>query len=148
MKRPTMKIEYPQIDWEKIAKECPKALKAFYDSDCVFKHNAFVAANYKEGIKQDKEYITRLALSYNTCTYEIIIWMQSMDVIAYAEAVSGWRPVVNNFVVNDGTNSVPNGLTYQENLAIAIEKGFEVIEQNIMKRATTKSDIDQKDLIL
>lgn len=127
-----MTTEYPQINWLKIAKESPKALKAFYDADVVFKHRAFVTTSYEEGIKQDKDYIVRLELSYNTCSYEITVWMHSVGVFAYAQGGENvWQPVVNNLVKKDGTNSTPNGLTYQQNLAIAIEKGFEEVEKNI-----------------
>jgi len=118
-----MKIEYPQIDWQKIAKECPKAASKFYID--VF--NGFTYWH-----DHPEELIPAKAFKdlWDEKPYDIIVWMHSVGVIAYAQPVQEWRPVCNGFVIPT-TGSSPNGLTYQENLAVAIEKGFEVVERNI-----------------
>lgn len=130
-----MKIEYPQIDWKKIAKECPMAAHKLY----VDIYNSALS-DYPVGTISAQS----LRHRFSRKPYEVTVWMHSIGVYAYTQGSFGtWRACCNNFVVNDGTNCTPNSLTYQENLAIAIEKGFEVIEDKIERKLISQSTIEK-----
>ena len=110
------KIQYPHIDWARIAKDCPKA------------YHKFIVDNNWE--KWDSSH-------FNSKPYEITMWLETVGIylslnVVYLMAAGG--PEVYQYQILGHIQFKDNGdFTRPETLAAGILKSFELAERKLNK---------------